>query len=209
MDNAAGIFISYRRQEANYLAGWLHDCLTDHFGEARVFLDIDWIRPGVDFMEVIRQGIASSGALLVIIGPHWLTGGPDGDGRRRLDETNDPVRVEIETALRHDLRIIPLLLDDTVMPEPGDLPVGLARLADLNALRVRYETFRADVDRLVRILDEEIGTAPTSEANTGGASVVSGPRRRTRTTVDRAAGWDARQDDGQRDRKSTRLNSSH
>ena len=163
MDNAAGIFISYRRQEANYLAGWLHDCLTDHFGEARVFLDIDWIRPGVDFMEVIRQGIASSGALLVIIGPHWLTGGPDGDGRRRLDETNDPVRVEIETALRHDLRIIPLLLDDTVMPEPGDLPVGLARLADLNALRVRYETFRADVDRLVRILDEEIGTAPTTK----------------------------------------------
>src|SRR3712207_1780179 len=93
---SAGIFISYRRQEASYLAGWLHDRLADHFGEEHVFLDIDWIKPGVDFMTVITEGIARSGVLLSIIGPRWLAA--DQDGGQRLDDPNDPVRVEIETA---------------------------------------------------------------------------------------------------------------
>src|SRR5688572_20152774 len=98
MSNAArGIFISYRRQEANYLAGWLVDRLASHFGEARVFLDIDWIKPGVDFMQVITQAIAQSGVMLVLIGPQWLAADPD--GRRRLEEPYDPVRVEVQIAL--------------------------------------------------------------------------------------------------------------
>src|SRR4051794_20347520 len=109
MSKAARIFISYRRQEANYLAGWLHDRLADHFGEARVFLDIDWIKPGLDFMKVIAEAIARSSVLLVLIGPQWLAA--DRNGRRRLHEPNDPVRVEIETALQLDVRVIPLLLD--------------------------------------------------------------------------------------------------
>src|SRR3954447_9267020 len=155
-DAAAGIFISYRRQEANYLAGWLHDRLADYFGELRVFLDIDWIKPGVDFMQVITQAITRSGVLLVLIGPHWLA--PDRDGRRWLDTPNDPVRVELETALDRNIRIIPLLLDDTTMPRAGDLPDSVARLAQLNALRVRYESFRADIGRLVTTIDEELGT---------------------------------------------------
>src|SRR3954447_3071774 len=96
-DAAADIFISYRRQEANYLAGWLHDRLADHFGEDRVFLDIDSIKPGVDFMRVIVEAIAQSGILLLLIGPQWLAA--NGSGHRRLDDPTDPIRLEIETAL--------------------------------------------------------------------------------------------------------------
>ena len=136
-DAAAGVFISYRRQEANWLAAWLHDRLVAHFGEARVFLDIDWIKPGVDFMQVIAEAIARSRVLLVIIGPQWLATG--GDGCRRLDRPDDPVRVELETALRSGLRVIPLLLDGATMPRAGDLPDALAGLARLNALRVGYQ----------------------------------------------------------------------
>jgi hypothetical protein len=156
---AAGIFISYRRQEANYLAGWLHDRLTANFGESRVFLDIDWIKPGLDFMQVITEAIARSRVLLVIIGPQWLAS--DGDGRRRLDKPDDPVRVEIETALCRDVRVIPLLLEGATMPRAGDLPAGLGRLTRLNALRVGYQSFRSDVARLVEALAVELGIAPS------------------------------------------------
>jgi TIR domain len=61
-DAAAGVFISYRRQEASWLAAWLHDRLVAQFGEARVFLDIDWIKPGVNFMQVITEAIAGPGS---------------------------------------------------------------------------------------------------------------------------------------------------
>jgi TIR domain-containing protein len=116
-DAAAGVFISYRRQEANWLAAWLHDRLVAQFGEARVFLDIDWIKPGVDFMQVITEAIARSRVLLVIIGPQWLAA--EEDGCRRLDRPDDPVRVELDTALRRGLRVIPLLLDGASMPPAG------------------------------------------------------------------------------------------
>ena len=133
-DAAAGVFISYRRQEASWLAAWLHDRLVAQFGEARVFLDIDWIKPGVDFMQVITEAIARSRVLLVIIGPQWVAAG--GDGCRRLDRPDDPVRIELDTAFRSGLRVIPLLLDGAAMPRPGDLPEPLAGLVRLNALRV-------------------------------------------------------------------------
>jgi hypothetical protein len=65
---AAGVFISYRRQEASWLAAWLHDRLVAQFGDGRVFLDIDWVKPGVDFMQVITEAIARSRVHLLSLG---------------------------------------------------------------------------------------------------------------------------------------------
>ena len=124
-DASLAIFISYRRHEANYLAGWLHDRLADRFGQDQVFLDIDWIKPGVDFMRLITEAIVQSRVLLLIIGPQWLA--PDAHGGRRLARPDDPVRVELETALRRNVPVIPLLLEGAAMPRPGgQVPVLLA-----------------------------------------------------------------------------------
>jgi hypothetical protein len=204
---AAGIFISYRRQEANYLAGWLHDRLANHFGEDRVFLDIDWIKPGVDFMQVITKAIAQSGVLLVIIGSDWLPS--NRDGHRRLDNPDDPVRVEIETALHRNIRIIPLLLDHTAMPQAGHLPADLAALARLNALRVGYESFRTDVDRLIETLAEELSIVACPAADTIAMPVDPDTAPSLTRIAARAAPVDAQRDEQQRARLLTKLSRNY
>ena len=204
---AAAVFISYRRQEANWLAAWLHDRLVAHFGEARVFLDIDWIKPGVDFMQVITEAIARSRVLLVIIGQQWLAA--EGDGGRRLDRPDDPVRVELETALRQGLRVIPLLLEGATMPRTGDLPGALAGLARLNALQVGYQSARSDVARLVETLADELGIAPTPGLPTAESAVGLGPEPRRTRSAERAAAVDAERDEEQRGRLLGRLSRTY
>ena len=206
-DAAAGVFISYRRQEASWLAAWLHDRLVAQFGEARVFLDIDWIKPGVDFMQVIDEAIARSRVLLVIIGPQWLAAG--GDGRRRLDRPDDPVRVELDTAFRRGLRVIPLLLDGANMPPAGDLPDALAGLAGLNALRVGYQSARSDLDRLVEALADELGITPDPGLPTAETAVGPGPEPRRTRSADRAAPVDVGRDEEQRARLLSRLSRTY
>jgi len=79
------IFISYRRQDTAYPAGWLYDRLTDRFADGQVFKDIDSIKLGDDFAEVITAAVGSCDVLLALIGNDWLTI-TDEDGRRRLDD---------------------------------------------------------------------------------------------------------------------------
>ena len=112
-------------------------------GKPGFYWTSNWIKPGVDFIQVITEAIARSRVLLVIIGPQRLAS--DGDGRLRLDKPDDPVRVEIETAFRREIRVIPLVVDGATMPRAGDLPDALAGLARLNALPVGYQSSRSDV----------------------------------------------------------------
>jgi hypothetical protein len=143
-----GVFISYRRQESSHFAGRLSDRLADSFGADRVFMDVDTIRPGVDFAEEISRAVATSNVLLAIIGPHWLATTDERD-HRRLEDPDDIVRLEIEAALAGNVRIIPILVDDAVMPRRQDLPESLAGLARRNALFIRHDSFRNDAERLV------------------------------------------------------------
>src|SRR5580693_7945944 len=99
-----GIFVSYRRQESSHLAGRLSDRLADRFGEGKVFIDVDTIEPGVDFAEEINRAVAACKVLVAVIGPSWLTMA-DEQGRRRLDDPDDIVRLEIEAALARDVRV--------------------------------------------------------------------------------------------------------
>src|SRR6266508_306274 len=108
---AAGrIFISYRREETAYPAGWLYDRLADRFGGGQAFKDVDSIQLGDDFVEVITSAVGSCDVLLALIGDEWLTI-TDEDGQRRLDDPNDFVRLEIEAALTRNVRVIPILVD--------------------------------------------------------------------------------------------------
>jgi TIR domain len=162
-----GIFISYRRKQSKDFAGRLSDRLADRFGEGQVFMDVDAIEPGVDFAEEISHAVAACKVLLAVIGPGWLTAA-DERGRRRLDNPDDFVRLEIEAALARDVRVIPILVEHAVMPGQEDLPESLAGLARRQALRMWHESFHSDADRLATVIERELamasGTAPVRGA---------------------------------------------
>jgi hypothetical protein len=161
------IFISYRREDTDYPAGWLFDRLADHFGGSQVFKDVDSIELGDDFVEVIAAAVGSCDVLLALIGEQWLTI-TDTDGRRRLDNSDDFVRLEIEAALSRKVRVIPILVDRARMPRAEELPASLTRLTRRQALELSPSRFEADINRLLRVLDrtlaeEALGTGRGEE----------------------------------------------
>jgi TIR domain len=146
------IFISYRREETSYPAAWLYDRLAERFGSGQVFKDVDSIQLGDDFVEVIHRAVGSCDVLLALIGDQWLTI-TDHHGRRRLDNPDDFVRVEIEAALTRNVRVIPILVEGAPMPRPEELPESLARLVRRQALELSPERFEFDTNRLLKVLE--------------------------------------------------------
>ena len=104
------IFISYRRDDEKYAAGRLYDHLSQHFAKNQVFIDVDNLEPGVDFIDAIEASVGSCDALIAVIGKRWLTSS-DQKGKRRLDNPEDFVRLEVATALKRNIRVIPVLVD--------------------------------------------------------------------------------------------------
>jgi uncharacterized RDD family membrane protein YckC len=157
------IFMSYRRDDTPYPAGWLYDRLAERFGIGQVFKDVDSIEPGDDFVEVITTAVGSCDVLLALIGDQWLTV-TDAAGRRRIDDPHDFVRLEIEAALARDIRVVPILVEGARMPRADDLPPGLAKLAYRQALELSPNRFNADLSRLLRVLDNTSQAPPKSQA---------------------------------------------
>src|SRR5512132_182534 len=153
--SACRIFISYRREETAYPAGWLFDRLADHFGRGQIFKDIDSIQPGDDFVDVITKAVASCDVLLALIGEQWLTI-TDGQGRARLDRPDDFVRLELEAALTRNVRVIPILVAGARMPHGDQLPPSLAKLARRQALELSPSHFESDISRLQNALDRAL-----------------------------------------------------
>jgi len=150
------IFISYRRTDSEGFAGRLFDQLSSRFGEDQIFMDIDTIEPGEDFVEVIEKAVSSCNILIAVIGKGWLTG-VDELGRRRLENPDDFVRVEILTALERNIRVIPILVQGAVMPRAGELPDVLAKLARRNALELSSARWKYDTDRLITAIEKVLG----------------------------------------------------
>ena len=161
----AKIFISYRRDDSAAHAGRLYDRLEGHFGQGQVFMDVDAIEPGLDFVQVVQQAVNDCDGLVAVIGGEWLQAA-DAAGDRRLEDPVDLVRLEIATALERGIRVIPVLVQGAQMPQATDLPEDLKRLASRNALEISDTRFRSDVDRLIEALE-----APTQERPTGGVFV--------------------------------------
>src|SRR5215471_1640846 len=142
------ITISYRRDDSLDITGRIYDRLAGHFGREAVFRDIDDIRPGADFRRQIDRVLDESDIVLAIVGPRWI--GPD-DEQRRLANPDDPVRLEIETALRKNKTLIPVLISRAVMPPPDELPDSLHDFSYLNAVQVDSgEDFDFHIGRLIR-----------------------------------------------------------
>ena len=156
------IFISYRREETAYPAGWLYDRLADRFGAGQVFKDVDSIRLGDDFVDVITRAVGSCDVLLALIGDQWLTAA-DEQGRRRLDDPDDFVRLELEAALTRQVRVIPILIDGARMPHAEDLPDSLAKLVRRQALELSPASFEFDTSRLLKVLDWTLAEVRTAK----------------------------------------------
>lgn len=146
------IFISYRRDDSADIVGRIYDHLVARLGGDTVFKDVDSIPLGADFRATIGNAIAKCEVLLAVIGPDWLDS-PSGDSRRRIDNADDFVRVELEDAFARGLRIIPLLVRGAAMPASDALPHSLKNLSYLNAISIRADPdFVTDISRLTDVL---------------------------------------------------------
>lgn len=148
------IFISYRRADSQAITGRIYDRLVAAFGKDNIFKDVDRIPPGSTFAEVLETELNKCNVLLVIIGRLWVSIQNEA-GQKRLEDPEDFVRVEVEKGLqRGDMLVVPVLVDDAPVPNPGDLPDSLDRLVSLQVVEVRHDPdFHRDMNRLIDFLE--------------------------------------------------------
>jgi formylglycine-generating enzyme required for sulfatase activity len=153
------VFISYRRDDSADVTGRIFDHLHAHFGqEVLLFRDVDVIPFGADFRKVIRQAVEGCQVLLAVIGPTWV-GVTDATGTRRLDDSRDFVRLEIEAALSRDVPVIPVLVGKARMPREEELPESLRPIVYRHGIEVRRDPdFKRDVETLIRGLGRILKT---------------------------------------------------
>ena len=148
---ADAIFISYRRDDSEGEAGRLFDDLTRAFGNDAVFMDVAGIKPGVDFRRAIEDSVASCGVFLAVVGPTWLTI-TGTDGKRRLEDPNDFVALEVASALKREVPVIPVLVHDAKMPSATLLPESLQSFAFHNSVEISHARWSSDVALLIEAL---------------------------------------------------------
>jgi LysM repeat protein len=172
------LFICYRRDDSSDVTGRLYDRLVAKFGSEAIFKDVDSIPLGVDFRTHIDATIKQCSAVVVMIGKRWLEV-KNADGRRRIDDERDHVRIEIQSALARDVPLIPLLIHEAHHPRAGDLPAPLEPLAYRNGASLRADPhFHADVNFIIHRLEPVLApTAPGSEPVNRG-EVPAAPRKK-------------------------------
>lgn len=146
------IFLSYRRDDSAFAAQSIHDRLSQRFGQQSVFMDVDSIPPGVDFRDHIGESIAECKIMIVIIGVNWLK--PGRSGEARLGPDGDYVRIEIESAHDHGLRLLPVLIGKATMPTVDKLPEKIKSLAYRQASFLRTgRDYQRDLDNIIRAVE--------------------------------------------------------
>ncbi len=153
---AGAIFVSYRRSDTEGQSGRLFKDLCDHFGRERVLIDVVGMDKGRDFRRTIERRLDHSSVLLAVIGKTWLTV-QDGDGRRRLDDPLDLVRLETATALGKDIAVVPVLVSGASMPREPELPDALKNLAFRDGVELTHARWDADVRHLIEALEPLVG----------------------------------------------------
>lgn len=184
------IFINYRRSDAQAWAGRIYDRLEPRFGADALFMDVDKIPAGRDFVEYLGEQVSACAVFLTLIAESWLDTADDA-GRRRLEDPNDFVRIEIEAALARDIRVIPVLLGDAPMPRAEVLPEALKPLARRNAVRLRHESFARDLEGLARQIEQGLEEAKerraVEEAAAKRAAAAAAEAERQRLVEERRA----------------------
>lgn len=172
------IFVSYRRADTSPIVGRITDRLTDHFGKARVFRDVDNLTSGARYRAFIDDALSRCDILLAVIGPHWA-------GFPQLHDPADLMRNEIETALRRKIAVIPVLVDGAEMPSAGQLPESLRGLTEFHAASIRSDRdFNPHMQELIDTIESHtrftplqalvrsIATHPVGSAALAGAAII-------------------------------------
>lgn len=165
------IFINYRRGDDPGNTGRLFDRLQEAFQAEQLFMDVDSIAPGLDFVQVLEEQVAQCDVLLAVIGKGWIDA-RDAAGARYIDNPQDFVRIELESALRQGKRVIPVLMHEARLPRSDELPEAIRPLARRNAVRLTHERFRSDVQALIKALQQIL-----KEAEVFRATEVEGARQ--------------------------------
>lgn len=176
-----GIFISYRRHDSAGWTGRLSERLEQCFDQDQIFMDIEKIEAGSDFVEAIESAVGSCAVLLAVIGPAWLTSA-DAEGKPRLDNPEDFIRLEIATALKRNIRVIPVLVGGAVMPAASGLPDDLKPLTRRQAQELTDNRWDYDTEQLVKII-EKAGIKRGADARPAAGTAVQPPQRLSKKAV--------------------------
>lgn len=153
------VFICYRREDSADITGRISDRLVQRFGPDSVFKDVESIPLGQDFRTYLHEAVGRCGALLVVIGPRWQ--GAAAGGKRRLDDPQDHLRIEIESALQRSIPVIPVLVQGATLPHEEDLPEVLRPLVYRQSQPVRPDPdFSPDIQRLIHGIESQCRRAP-------------------------------------------------
>lgn len=153
-----GVFISYRRSDGGGWAGRLNDHLALRFGSNLIWQDVDNLEPGKDYLPQILKQIKTSNAVLIVIGPHWLK-----DGRKRLQDPKDVLRMEITHALKKKEGVIPTLVGGAKMPTPKQLPSAVAALVKRHGIALNDTNWGPDIQLLFEKLRDVVRAGGTTE----------------------------------------------
>lgn len=152
------IFISYRVQDTSGETGRLVDALKQYFTDDQLFMDIENLEPGMDFTEGIEKSLSACDVFLAVIGPHWVGQRPAGPAR--INDEDDWVRTEVGTALRSNIRLLPVLVDGGEIPKDEQLPADLQPLLKRQTVEISNKRWRYDTEQLVRFLVNTVGIPP-------------------------------------------------
>ena len=145
-DQPLKVFINYRHAETPGTAWALFLELKERLGAENVFLDNSSLHGGMQWLDEIKSHVVAAGAFIALVGTNWIHGITDHQQRGDVDW----VAKEIDLALRSrpQVTVIPLLVDDAVIPETGDLPPSLRALTACQAERLRHDSLLDDIEHL-------------------------------------------------------------
>ena len=171
------IFISYRRGQSAKDARALFERLNREF-PGRVFIDLEGVQPGEDFVATLEGQLGDCAVLVALIGPDWLVAS-GALGQRRLDDPGDFVRLELLSAMRRAIPVLPVLVDGAAPPSEAQLPAELRALARRQAIPLDFTRFDADAGRLVATLRRLLALAGSAAA----PAPSTAPRTRRRVAA--------------------------
>ena len=150
-DRRPRIFISYRRSDSAAIVGHIYERLAARYKAESVFRDINKMPLGKNFYDHIKEELSGCDIVLVVVGPQWLA--IDAQGHSRIQQSDDPVRLEVEAALQSGATVIPVMVDDAAIPKSAELPESLKTFPALAGTRIHVEDFDHHLERLMQSID--------------------------------------------------------